>query len=312
MPLLLGWRSSARGQSPRQRDTHGMAAAQLLLEEFERRQTRHSGSLGSFWWAVQREGTGRELGEPQGASSLLSGSSARELPAAAGAPLPRRGAAFPPSGCARSIPPPYPSSVPTHSSFSARELQKERRSSVRPRCPPARGQRRAPAQPCPGGKATGAGPSPGGQDRGASQALPPAVLPEQLLLPSPSGDQEGTRGCRTRKCPHPSLPPCCPLPAQALLGGQSPFPARRGHGWEALLPGRGTGHLDSPKSGNAGARGPAEDEGGTVLSAASFLLLLFFLPRRLLPAAQHPQLVQGQAELWAQAGATSAERRGRR
>ena len=96
MPLLLGWRSSARGQSPRQRDTHGMAAAQLLLEEFERRQTRHSGSLGSFWWAVQREGTGRELGEPQGASSLLSGSSARELPAAVGAPLPSWGAVFPP------------------------------------------------------------------------------------------------------------------------------------------------------------------------------------------------------------------------
>ena len=65
MPLLLGWRSCARGQSPRQRDTHGLAAAQLLLEEFERRQTGHSGSLGSFWWAVQREGTGREVGEPK-------------------------------------------------------------------------------------------------------------------------------------------------------------------------------------------------------------------------------------------------------
>ena len=210
-------------------------------------------------------------------------------------------------------PPPYPSSVPSHSSFSARELQKERRSSVRPRCPPARGQRRAPAEPCRVGKGTGAGGSPVGQDRGAAQALAPAVLPEQLLLPLPSGDQKGSRACRTCKCPpHPSLSACCQLPARALHGGQRPFPARPpGRAWEPLLPGRGTGPHDSPKSGNAGARGPAEDEGGTVLSAASFLLLLLFLPRCLLPAAQHPQPVQGQAELWAQAVAPSAEKRGR-
>ena len=109
---------------------------------------------------------------------------------------------------------------------------------------------------------------------------------------------------------HPSLPACCLLPAQALHGGQRPFAGwPPGHGWEALLPCRGTWHHDSPESGNTGAGGPDEDEGGAVLIAA---FLLFFLPRCLLPAAQHPQLVQGQAELWAQAGATSAERRGRR
>ena len=65
MPLLLGCRSSARAESPDQRDTHGLAAAQLLLEELERRETGDPGSLGSFWCPVQREGTGREVGEPK-------------------------------------------------------------------------------------------------------------------------------------------------------------------------------------------------------------------------------------------------------
>ena len=65
MPLLLGCRSSARAESPDQRDTHGMAAAHLLLEEFERRETGDPGSPGSFWCPGQREGTGREVGEPK-------------------------------------------------------------------------------------------------------------------------------------------------------------------------------------------------------------------------------------------------------
>ena len=183
---------------------------------------------------------------------------------------------------------------------------------MRPRCPAARGQRRAPAEPCRVGKGTGAGGSPGGQDRGAAQALAPAVLPEQLLLPLPSGDQKGSRACRTCKCPpHPSLSACCQLPARALHGGQRPFPARPpGHAWEPLVPCRGTWHQHSPEGGNTGAGGPDEDDGGAVLIGA-FLLLLFFVPRCLLPAAQHPQLVQGQAELWAQAVSLSAEKRGR-
>ena len=101
-------------------------------------------------------------------------------------------------------------------------------------------------QPCPAGKDTGAGQSAVGQDRGAAQALAPSVLPEQLLLPFPSGDQKVTRGCRTWKCPYPSLPPCCPLPAQALHGGQGPFTGWPGHGWEPLLPCRGTWHHDAP------------------------------------------------------------------
>ena len=214
MPLLLAWKSRVRGLSPDQRDTHGMAAAQLPLKEFDGGHSGHSDSLGSFWCPVPRGGTGRELRELQAASSLLSGSSARELPTAAGAPLPSWGAVFPHPAVPGASPLAYPSSVPSHSSFSSWELQKERRKSVRPCCLPAPGQRRAPAQPCPVGKDTGAGGSPVGQDRGTAQALAPSVLPERLLLPFfPFGEQKVTRGCRTRKCPHPSLPPCCLLRA---------------------------------------------------------------------------------------------------
>ena len=151
-----------------------------------------------------------------------------------------------------------------------------------------------------------------GQDRGAAQALAPPLLPEQLLLPLPSGDQKGSRGCRTCKCPpHPSLPACCLLPARALHGGQRPFPARPpGHAWEPLVPCRGTWPHHSPEGGNTGAGGPDEDDGGAVFIGA-FLLLFFFVRCCLLPTAQHPQPVQGQAELWAQAVAPSAEKRGR-
>ena len=49
----------------------------------------------------------------------------------------------------------------------------------------------------PRGRDTGARRSPMGQDRSAPQALAPSVLPEQLLLPFPCGDQEVTRGCRS-------------------------------------------------------------------------------------------------------------------
>ena len=65
MPLLLGCRSSARAERPEQRDTHGMAAAHLLLEELDGWEAGDPGSLGSFWCPVEREGRGREVGEPK-------------------------------------------------------------------------------------------------------------------------------------------------------------------------------------------------------------------------------------------------------
>lgn len=46
--------------------------------------------------------------------------------------------------------------------------------------------------------------------------------------------------------------------------------------------------------------------------AAMLLLLLLCVQRCLLPGAQHPQLLQGQAEPWAQGSAPAAESRGKR
>ncbi len=59
-----------RGQSRDKRDTHGMAAAQLLLQEFDGGQSRHPGSLRSFWLPVH--GKGQRKNEPQATSSLSS------------------------------------------------------------------------------------------------------------------------------------------------------------------------------------------------------------------------------------------------
>ena len=70
---------------------------------------------------------------------------------------------------------------------------------------------------------------------------------------------------------------------------------------------RGTWHRDSREGEDAGAAGPDEDEGVGGLA----FLLLSDIPGRPLPAAQHLQLAQGQAELRVRGAATSAERSGR-
>ena len=64
MRLMLGW-SSIWGQSGDRRDTHGMAAAQLLQQELDGGQLGHPGSLHSFWWSVQGQGAEQELCETQ-------------------------------------------------------------------------------------------------------------------------------------------------------------------------------------------------------------------------------------------------------
>ena len=64
MRLMLGW-SSIWGQSGDRRDTHGMAAAQLLQQELDGGQLGHLGSLHSFWWPVQGQEAEQELCETQ-------------------------------------------------------------------------------------------------------------------------------------------------------------------------------------------------------------------------------------------------------
>ena len=81
------------------------------------------------------------------------------------------GAVFPrPAG---SIPPAYPSSVSTHCSFRAQELQKERRHSVRPRSPQPVGRGGCLHTPTPWGRAQGQD----GAPRGGAEVLPKAWLP---------------------------------------------------------------------------------------------------------------------------------------
>jgi len=112
VPLLLGWRSAARGQSLEQRDTHSVAAANFLLEECDGWELCDSGSVGSLWCPAHREGTRRELAEPQTTSSLSSGSGARELHAGAGAPVPSWGAVCPPRAAPTASPPLTPAACP--------------------------------------------------------------------------------------------------------------------------------------------------------------------------------------------------------
>ena len=59
MQLMLGC-SSMWGQGRDRRDTHGIAAAQLLQQELDGGQLGHPGSLHSFWWAVRGEGAEKE------------------------------------------------------------------------------------------------------------------------------------------------------------------------------------------------------------------------------------------------------------
>ena len=122
-----------------------------------------------------------------------------------------------------------------------------------------------------------------------------------------------TRPTRPASLPAGVLPAPCPGSARRPPAVPStPWPCSATSLAQGTRPhGPATWHRDSPESGEAGARGPHEEEGGPVLLAAFLLLLGLFFLRRLLPVGQHPQLVQGQAELWAQAVAPSAEKRGR-
>lgn len=54
MQVLLGW-SRLWGQSGNGRDTHRIAASQLLQQELEGGQQGDAGSLHSFWWPVRGE-----------------------------------------------------------------------------------------------------------------------------------------------------------------------------------------------------------------------------------------------------------------
>ena len=215
------------------------------------------------------------------------------------------GAVFPrPAG---SIPPAYPSSVSTHCSFRAQELQKERRHSVRPRSPQPVGRGGCLHTPTPWGRAQGQD----GAPRGGAEVLPKPWLPLSChpahtdAFALPFWGPKGGQGMQEVAMP-PSLP-------AGVLPVPWPGSARRAEAthrvaWAQLGTSPARPWDVAPRltqSRNAGASGPGEDEGGPALIAA----FLFLVSRCPFWAAEHPQLVQGHAELWAQGGATSAEGR---
>ena len=298
MPVLLGWRSSA-GDSAQARQT--LTAWRRL--SFSRSLSDGTRVTRGFLAAsgILCTGKGQSWVSPK--PPLLSHQAA--LPESCLQPrrhLSPAGELCSPIWLWLQHPPAYPSNVCTHSSFSAWELQQEEK------------QRQAPLPPSPWAEAdacTALPPGEGHRGRtkrhGAGQSccpspgsLCPATAPALAL---PFWGSKGDQGMQDAEMP--------PIPPFRHAARSLPRLCTEGRGpsQEPLLPGRGTWHHDSPESGSAGAPGPEEDEGAPLLAAADTLHL--FLPRRLLPVTQHPQLVQGQAELWAQGGATSAESRGR-
>lgn len=69
MQLMLGW-SSTWGQSRGSRDTHSIAAAQLLQHQRDGGQLGDTGYLHSFRWSVHWEGAEKKLCETRAISSL--------------------------------------------------------------------------------------------------------------------------------------------------------------------------------------------------------------------------------------------------
>lgn len=132
-----------------------------------------------------------------------------------GGTSPHLGSYVPPSSCAWSITLAYPSSVPTHSSSSTQELQKEKRSSVGPCYSPACGQRQGLHSPAPWRrtrgktKPCGAGqsccPSPG-------SFCPATAAGCTITFWGPKGEQGMQDLPMPPSLPASMLPAPCPLP----------------------------------------------------------------------------------------------------
>ena len=181
---------------------------------------------------------------------------------------------------------------------------------LRQLCPPKSGpQPRGRGAVCPPRTAT-----PGASPRDASTG-PPGCAARQGL-PKERADPELLQrpGAAEREEKEPERPLLPSLRAEAGAGTALPCGDGHGGGTEPRGAGQrrcpalpGTRHRDSPESDDARAAGPDEDEG---LGGLAFLLASGVAGRPL-PAGQHLQLAQGQAELRARGAATSAERSGR-
>ena len=166
---------------------------------------------------------------------------------------PQLGSWVAPAGCAWSIQGSTltPAGCPPTAPSGPGSCRKRGETASGPAAPPPVGRGGRLQSPAPWGRTRGQEEAPGGR----TEALPKPWLPLVLLLAFPSEDLQGMQdaemppiplvpaaGMPTPQAPPgqaglpPSLPACCPLPARALHGGQSPFTGWRGHGWEPLLP----------------------------------------------------------------------------
>lgn len=221
-----------------------------------------------------RRARGRELGEPQAAPSLSSGSSARKMPTATGHLSPA-GSWVSPLGCARSVPPPYPSSVPSHCSFSSQELREEENQLQVP-LPLARAQAQVgtcTSLPC-GEAHNGRTRARGAGVRHCPSPALPRPCPSSCLRSSfPPGDQEVV------KWPGAAARGCVPIPpGQRVLlvpGGRCWASA----GLQAELPGASRGPCGpwgQPAGGGAwlseAGRGQWEEGGASGTGAGAVVL----------------------------------------
>lgn len=142
----------------------------------------------------------------------------------------------------------YPRSALTQSSFSARELQKERRKSLSARCSPACGQSWGPARPCPAGTATEA-PALGGGTAGRGPKTD-----RKVRMQEPQGQR------RTRQLP-------C-LPSSSRASPASPFPLLSTCSWPRARRSRGRGALPRLQRGAAGSEREVAEPGGSPPASA--------------------------------------------
>ena len=161
----------------------------------------------------------------------------RELPAAAGAPLPSWGAVFPHPAAPAASPRLTPAACPPTAPSAPGSCRKRGEPASGPAAPQPVGRGGRLRSPAPWGRTPERDEAPWGRTEALPEPWLPVSCQSSCFRPPLLGTQ---RGCGTCPCPHPSLPACCLLPAQALHAGQRPFSRWRGRAWERLPPGRGT------------------------------------------------------------------------
>lgn len=152
--------------------------------------------------------TGKGEGESQAASSLSSGSSARDLPSATGAPLPSHRAVFPHLAAPAASPRLTPAVCPATAPSAPGSCSKRGERASGPAAPQPLGGAGA-CRALPHGEGHRGRRSPSGSGQRCCPSPGSLWQPQQLLLPFPFGEQRVSRGCRRWQGPlhHPKVAP---------------------------------------------------------------------------------------------------------